>query len=394
MIETYPTIIGNLEIPSINIIKAEVYVFRAPIDIPVKTSFGTMRDRPAVLLRLEDTDGNFGWGEVWCNFPSCGAEHRGRLLIDVLVPLLSALPPMSPMEAFHALNENVRILKIQTGETGPLDQTIAAVDIALWDLASRKLKRPLYSVFNRNYVKGVKAYASGIHPDAALKLISKCRSKGYSDYKIKVGFEHGRDVQTVRHIADILTHDEILMLDANQGWSLEQAKNFSSEVSSMPIKWIEEPLPADRPLTEWTELSNASTIAIAAGENIQGAQSFLDVISSKFLKYIQPDACKWGGVTGCYYIALRALELGKIYCPHYLGGGIGLLASAHILAASGGEGMLEIDVNPNPLREILAMPHPEIQQGTFLIPQKDGLGVEPDLKLAQKFLIESHIFEA
>lgn len=394
MIERGTTIMENLEIPPIKIVKAKVYVFRAPIDIPVKTSFGTMRDRPAVLVRLQDTDGNFGWGEAWCNFPSCGAEHRGRLLIDVLIPLLSDLPPMTPREVFHALNENVHILKIQTGEIGPLDQTIAAIDIALWDLAARKLKKPLYLLLSGRYVKSVKAYASGIHPDAALNTISTCRSKGYGAYKIKVGFDHDRDVQTVRDIAENLAQDEILMLDANQGWSLQQAKEFFSEVSSVPIKWIEEPLAADRPPAEWTELANAGTIGVAAGENIRGAHDFLDVISNGYLSYVQPDACKWGGVTGCFNIALKVLESGKIYYPHYLGGGIGLLASAHILAAAGGRGLLEIDVNPNPLREILAMPHPEIRQGSFLIPQKAGLGVEPDLRLAQRFLVASHKFEA
>jgi L-alanine-DL-glutamate epimerase-like enolase superfamily enzyme len=44
------------------ITKAEIFVFRAPIEEPVRTSFGVMRDRPAVLLRLEDADGAHGWG--------------------------------------------------------------------------------------------------------------------------------------------------------------------------------------------------------------------------------------------------------------------------------------------------------------------------------------------
>ena len=52
----------------------DVFVFRAPADPPVQTSFGIMRDRPAVLVRLTDADGTVGWGEIWCNFPTVGAE--------------------------------------------------------------------------------------------------------------------------------------------------------------------------------------------------------------------------------------------------------------------------------------------------------------------------------
>ena len=58
--------------------KAEAFVFRCPIATPVQTSFGIMRDRPAVFVRVEDDEGAAGWGEVWCNFPAVGAEHRAR----------------------------------------------------------------------------------------------------------------------------------------------------------------------------------------------------------------------------------------------------------------------------------------------------------------------------
>ena len=53
---------------------------RAPCETPVRTSFGIMVDRPALYVQLETTDGVKGLGEIWCNFPSCGAEHRARLL--------------------------------------------------------------------------------------------------------------------------------------------------------------------------------------------------------------------------------------------------------------------------------------------------------------------------
>ena len=65
-----------------------VSVFRAPIDRPVRTAFGVMTDRPAVIVRAVERDGTTGFGEVWSNFPQCGAEHRARLVKSALVPLL------------------------------------------------------------------------------------------------------------------------------------------------------------------------------------------------------------------------------------------------------------------------------------------------------------------
>ena len=64
--------------------RVQTYVFRYPLRSPVVTSFGAMRDRPAVIVRIEDSEGAHGWGESWCNFPHCSAEHRARLVDTVI----------------------------------------------------------------------------------------------------------------------------------------------------------------------------------------------------------------------------------------------------------------------------------------------------------------------
>ena len=85
------------------IARVEAHVLRWPVRVPVRTSFGVMHDRPAVLVRVEDGEGAFGWGEAWCNFPSCGAEHRARLIESVLAPLLVGRAFSTPQAAWWAL---------------------------------------------------------------------------------------------------------------------------------------------------------------------------------------------------------------------------------------------------------------------------------------------------
>lgn len=63
----------------VRITRIEGFAFRSPLAHPVKTSFGVMKDRSAVFLRIEDEDGTFGWGEVFANWPSAAAEHRVNL---------------------------------------------------------------------------------------------------------------------------------------------------------------------------------------------------------------------------------------------------------------------------------------------------------------------------
>ena len=75
-------------------------------------------------------------------------------------------------------------------------------------------------------------------------------------------------------------------------------------------------------------------------------------------------------------IAKITVAAGKRYCPHFLGGGVGLIASAHILAAVGGNGWLEVDSNPNPLRESLY--DPNVTNGSINLADNEGLGITID----------------
>ena len=70
----------------------------------------------------------------------------------------------------------------------------------------------------------------------------------------------------------------------------------------------------------------------------------------------------------------------RSFCPHYLGGGIGLIHSLHLLAAVRGPGLLEVDANPNPLREGLLGDNFAVTNGAVALPGGQGLGLEPDLK--------------
>jgi L-alanine-DL-glutamate epimerase-like enolase superfamily enzyme len=366
--------------------RIETLLFRAPIETAVKTSFGEMHDRPALLVRIEDNEGAFGWGEVWCNFPDRGADHRARLIETVFAPYI--LNRRLEKQLFEELTEITHTLALQTGEFGPLSQVISGLDIALWDLAARRAGVPLYALLDEQKKSSIPAYASGINPEGALETVEHCRKLGYGAFKLKVGFQPALDMGNIKEIANGLAHDQVLMIDANQAWDLEAAQNVIDEISGYPIAWVEEPLRADRPMEEWAALARSSPLPLAAGENLRDKDMFKAFIESGSIGVIQPDVCKWGGLTGCRWVAHSALKAGRRYCPHYLGGGVGLMASAHLLAAVGGDGLLEVDINPNPLREGLAQPFPRVSGGMFTLTDEPGLGVEPHMERVQEFLLE------
>lgn len=363
----------------------EAHVFRVPLARPVSTSFGTMRDRPAVLVRLEDTDGHAGWGEIWCNWPACGAEHRARLLISDIAPRVLGKPLPAPADLWTELSAATEILALQTGETGPYAQVIAGFDMAYWDLTARRQGVPLAEALSPGADRGVRAYASGIHILDAEAVIAQSRSVGYRDFKVKVGFDFDRDLALIRNLSENLRTGETLHADANQGFTLQEAGAFLLAVADLGLGWMEEPVRLDAGPTVWAELARLTAIPLAGGENLIGLAAFDAAIAAGHLSVIQPDAAKWGGPSGCLAVARAALRAGRRYCPHFLGAGIGLVASAHILAAAGGDGLLEIDVNPNPLRDAITPAWPDLAEGRVALPDAPGIGVEPDLGRLEPF---------
>ena len=361
-------------------------VWSYPLKTTVVTSFGSMRDRPMVLVRAEDTDGNAGWGEIWCNFPAVGAEHRARLVHGVLAPILTSRPFENAAAAFDALTEQTAVLALQAGEPGPFAQAIAGVDIALWDLQARRAQQPLWR-FLGGASPRVKVYASGLNPDRPADVASTRRNEGFRAFKLKIGFGKERDVANVGALRASLGDGVDLMVDANQAWSVETAIDMARALEPFYIAWLEEPLRVDRPWSEWQSLREHTKIALAAGENLASDAAFDAALAANVLAVVQPDIAKWGGFTRGMPVARRITAAGARFCPHWLGGGVGLLASAHALAAVGGGGMLGVDANPNPLRSATCGPLATVTDGCGVLNNRPGLGIEPDLAGLQTYAV-------
>lgn len=368
----------EVEAWSFTVERVEVHVLRCPIATPVRTSFGTMHDRPAVLVSVTDSDGCTGWGEIWSNFPACGAEHRAALVSTVFAPMLTGTHVANPADVFRSLTERTAVLALQSGEPGPFAQAIAGLDLALWDLQARRAGLPLWNLLGGTSDR-IPVYASGLNPVGSAQLVAQKLEKGYETFKLKIGFGIDRDVSNLKMLREIIGPTRRLMVDANQAWSLAQALEIAPLLSPFNLGWLEEPLRCDRPLSEWQVLAEKSPVPLAAGENIAGDEAFNAAIASRAFSVIQPDAAKWGGISGCLNVIRSIRAAGLTYCPHYLGAGVGLLASAHLLAATGGDGMLEIDSNPNPLRTLLHGPLDTLTHGHADLGHAPGIGVVPNL---------------
>ena len=357
--------------------RVESFVFRCPIASPVRTSFGVMSERVGVFVRAEDADGAYGWGEIWANFPAASAEHRALLLDSVIAPRYLGQSIDDPAAVWAEGERGLHVLRVQSGDAGALSAAAAGLDLALHDLRARKREMPLWAALGGEDGSAVPAYASGLNPGpAAHDLVIAARARGFRGFKIKLGFGREADIDTMRPIAAGLAAGERMMVDINQGWDVVEACFMADRLRQFPLTWIEEPLAADRPAWEWAQVAAAAMVPLAGGENLRGALAFED---ARYLAVVQPDAAKWGGASACLQVGRAALLGGRSYCPHFLGGAIGLVHSLHLLAAVRGPGMLEVDFNANPVREALLDGLMDLQHGCVALPTGPGLGFDPDL---------------
>ena len=369
----------------LRIVGVRTLLFRAPLVEPVRTSFGVMHDRPALLVRVEDEDGVFGWGEVWCNFPTVGAEHRAHLLDSVVTPILCEHAWADPAAAYRELNRRLHILTLQSGEPGPMAQVIAGADIALWDLAARRASQPLWKMLGGT--PAVEVYASGLNPSGPERLAAEKLQEGYRAFKLKVGFGRALDCANLRALR-ALVGPLPLMIDANQAWDPDTARAMSAALAEFTPLWLEEPIAADQPLSVWQLLARDSKIPLAAGENLRGTEAFDAALGAGAFGVIQPDPGKWGGFSGCVEVGKMALARGVMFCPHWLGGGIGLAAALHLKAAVGGAGYVEVDANPNPLRELGVIPAFKVHEGRITLNDIPGLGIVPNLAAIEPYRVQ------
>ena len=165
------------------------------------------------------------------------------------------------------------------------------------------------------------------------------------------------------------------MIDSNQSWSFEQARESLQILEQYSPYFAEEPIAANSPLIKWEQLAQTTTIPLAGGENIYGVEQFV-AMANAGMSVLQPDVAKWGGLTGALELA-DVLPTGARLWPHFMGTALGQMASLSITAIVGGDSVCEMDVNINRLRTELCGDVMGISDGKVRLYTGIGLVPEP-----------------
>lgn len=346
---------------------------------PFETSFGKTYDRHCVLVEVEEKGGEVGWGETpvddgpWYSYET--VETTLYIYKQYMIPKLLELRSLTHPKEFLEFVENVRGYRMAK----------AGIEMALWDLKAKLDGVPLYKEIGgvRNFITS--GVSIGIIGDegALIKAVGKYLEAGYRRIKIKI--KQGWDVGPVKLIRK--EFGEIpLQVDANAAYTLNHLNVFK-ELDNYSLLMIEQPLNYED-LSDHAELQSQLKTNICLDESIKSIHDAKAAAKLGSCKVINIKPARVGGLYESKLIHDFTMSSG---IPVWIGGmletGVG---RGHLVAAATLPNVKypsDISGSDRYWDEDLVEPPWTIRRdGTIMLPEKSGIGVEVIRERLNKYI--------
>ncbi|KZF25424.1 mandelate racemase-like protein [Xylona heveae TC161] len=220
----------------------------------------------------------------------------------------------------------------------------------------------------------------GYSEDRMKRLLQETLENGYRHFKLKVGTSLEADRKRLKIARDVIGYDKgnVLMVDANQVWSVPEAIEYMKSLAEFQPWFIEEPTSPDDVLGHKAirDALKPYGIGVATGEMCQNRVLFKQLLSIGAIDVCQIDACRIGGVNEVLAVLLMAKKFNVPVVPH--SGGVALpeytqhLSTINYVSVSGKLSVLEY---VDHLHEHFL--HPAvIREGYYTTPTEPGYSVE------------------
>jgi len=168
----------------------------------------------------------------------------------------------------------------------------AAVDIAVYDLLSKREKKPLYKFLGGTRKKMLTDMTLGIESKEVTvqRAVKYCKS-GFRALKVKVGLDLDEDINRVAAVREAVGPPIELRVDANQGYTVDQAIRFAEHMEPLDVAFVEQPVKADD-YAGLRKVTERSPIDIMADECVKSSldarkiarEGIADMINIKLMK--------------------------------------------------------------------------------------------------------------
>lgn len=307
------------------ITKIDIYRFSIPME-PFTIATGTMDYAQNTFIRVHTDAGFYGVGECSA-FPMIVGETQDTCLVMAkdFARLWKGQDPLDIPARLQQLHD------FTAGNT-----TIkSAFDMALYDIAAKNAGLPLWQFLGGNPRVIESDITVGIaKPEVMAQRALAFRNEGANYLKVKLGKTAGEDIERIRQIREAVGPGMHIRIDANQGWTFDDAvyalqalEQYDIEFCEQPMRtWFDDQLP---------ELMRLSPVKIMADESVYNHYDALKQMKTNSCHYINIKLSKSGGINEAIKIHDGAAERG---IPCMMGGmlesRIALSAKLHLVYAS------------------------------------------------------------
>jgi L-alanine-DL-glutamate epimerase-like enolase superfamily enzyme len=355
------------------------------LNLPVRVRLlGIERDTSlsACMVRVDTASGLRGWG-----FTAITEEEVVAAAVnEVAGPAILGEDPL----AHERIWDRLYWLLSPRGQTGYGAHALAAIDVALWDIKGKALGMPIWRLLGgaRATVPTYATFGFSFYDRDQLAAAAKLWvSKGDRRLKMVVGHEALQKRDAPRPVRDVILEDERrvravreavgaepeLFVDANCSLDPYHAEQLARRIAPYGISFFEEPV-MQNDARLLADLRSRVSIPLAAGQNEGLAFRFRDLLMHRAVDVLQPNVVIGGGFTQC----LRIAGMAAAFNVPIANGGAWPFHNMRLHAGVANGGLVEYHYPAVEACRAVYRDLPEPKDGWLALPEKPGLGFEPD----------------
>ncbi len=269
---------------------------------PYSIAYETVRAADNVFVRLDTGRGPSGFGCAAPDRAVTGETAEGTLwaINDIAAPVVRGSDPLRIARTLERLRKPF--------ETKP--SALAAVDMALYDLIGKTAGLPLWKILGGYRDRIRTSITIGILP--VEETLEQARSRvreGFRALKIKGGVDVNADVEKIIRVREAVGRHIELRFDANQGFSVEEARRFVRETRRSGLELIEQPTPSGDP-AQLGRVTRSVAIPVMADESLLNLRDAFRIARRGLADMVNVKLMKVGGVSEALQINAVARSAG------------------------------------------------------------------------------------
>jgi L-alanine-DL-glutamate epimerase-like enolase superfamily enzyme len=336
--------------------------------------------RKLVFCAVETDDGLIGYGLTGHFLPFAVAVALEKEFLPVVKEMDSRDTEAIHSKVWWTLNPRAM--------TGVVSSALSCLDIALWDIQGKAASRSIAQLLGGARNSAPTYITFGFPHYDRDQLVEAARRQfeaGNHRLKMVVAAVEGgwrEDATRIRLVRDALSDDVELMIDANYMFNPVEAHYLSRAVEDCGIAWFEEPL-HQNDARALADLRSRTSIPIAAGQMEGHRWRLRELIDHHAVDILQPNCVYNGGYTETRKVA----HLAQAYNLPIANGGGWPLFNMHTMAGLMNGWLVEFHLGMQMVGEMLFVDAPRPIDQMIRIPQRPGLGLEPNIDALRETMV-------